>query len=101
MFDQLMQARQKAEEIKKRLDLISVSAEVEGGKIKVNSTANKQITAISIEPEFLRSGDHEEIEELLVAAVNKALTLADQVSQTEMQALTRDMMGGLGNLFGK
>jgi len=101
MFDKLLQAQQKAEEIKKRLDSISVSAEVEGGKIKVVSTANKRITAISLDPDFLRITDQEELEELLITAVNKALEQADNVSQTEMQAVTRDMMGGLGGLFGK
>jgi DNA-binding protein YbaB len=101
MFDKLLQAQQKAEEIKKRLDLISVSAEVEGGKIRITSTANKHISSVSIDPEFLQSADHEELEELLAAAVNKVLAQADNVSQTEMQAATRDMMGGLGNLFGK
>lgn len=101
MFDKLLQAQQKAEEIKKRLDNISVSAEVEGGKIKVTSTANKRITAISIDPDFLASVDAEELEELLLTAVNKALDQADNVNQTEMQAVTRDMMGGLGGLFGK
>ena len=101
MFDKLLQAQQKAEEIKKRLDNISVSAEVEGGKIKVVSTANKRITTISIDPDFLSSADAEELEELLATAVNKALDQADNVNQTEMQAVTRDMMGGLGGLFGK
>lgn len=101
MFDKLLEAQQKAEEIKKRLDTISVSAEVEGGKIKVISTANKRITNISVDPEFLKSCDQEELEELLVTAVNKVLEQAENVSQTEMQAVTRDMMGGLGNLFGK
>jgi len=101
MFDKLLQAQQKAEEIKKRLDLISVSSEVEGGKIRITSTANKHISSVSIDPEFLKSADHEELEELIAAAVNKVLAQADNVSQTEMQAATRDMMGGLGNLFGK
>jgi DNA-binding protein YbaB len=54
MFDKLLQAQQKAEEIKKRLDLISVSAEVEGGKIRITSTANKHISSVSIDPEFLQ-----------------------------------------------
>lgn len=101
MFDKLLEAQQKAEEIKRRLDTISVSAEVEGGKIKVISTANKRITNISVDPDFLKSCDPEELEELLVTAVNKVLEQAENVSQTEMQAVTRDMMGGLGNLFGK
>jgi len=100
MFDKLLEAQQKADEIKKRLDTISVSSEVEGGKVKVVSTANKRITNISIDPVFKANADLEELEELLVTALNKVLEQAESVSQTEMQAVTRDMMGGLGNLFG-
>lgn len=100
MFDKLYEAQQKAEEIKKRLDTISVSSEVEGGKIKITSTANKHITSISIDSLLLRPEDKDELEELLVTAINKTLEQADNISQTEMQAATRDMMGGLGNMFG-
>lgn len=95
-----MQAQQLAEEIKKRLDNVSVSAEVEGGKIKIVSTANKRITNVSIDSDFLASADAEELEDLLLTAMNKVLEQAENVSQTEMQAATRNMMGGLGGLFG-
>lgn len=100
MFDKLLQAQKVAEEIKKRLDNISVSSEVEGGKISVTSTANKRITGISIDPQLLGTAGQEELEELLVTAINKVLEQAENVNQTEMQAATRDMMGGLGGLFG-
>jgi len=100
MFDKLFQAQQKAEEIKKRLDTISVSGEAEGGLIKVTSTANKEITSISIDPVFHAEAELEELEELLVVAINKALQQAENVSQTEMQAATKDMFGGLGGMFG-
>lgn len=101
MFDKLFEAQQKAEEVKKRLDTVSVTGEAEGGMVKVTATANKYITAFSIDPEFLKSADKEELEELLAVAVNKALVQAEEISQAEMQAVTRDMMGGLGGMFGK
>lgn len=101
MFDKLMAAQGKAEEIKKRLDTISVFGEVEGGAIKVTATANKAITSIAITDEFYEQADKEELEELLQAAINKALVQAEQVSATEMQAATKDMLGGLGGLFGQ
>jgi DNA-binding protein YbaB len=101
MFDKLMAAQQQAEEIKKRLDTISVFGEVEGGAIRVTATANKAVTAIEINEEFYKQADKEEIEELLLTAVNKALTQAEQVSATEMQAATQSMLGGLGGMFGK
>ena len=101
MFDKLMAAQGKAEEIKKRLDTISVFGEVEGGAIKVTATANKAITSIAITDEFYKQADKEELEELLQAAINKALAQAELVSATEMQAATKDMLGGLGGLFGQ
>lgn len=101
MFDKLMAAQQQAEEIKKRLDTISVFGEVEGGAIRVTATANKAVTAIEINEEFYKQADKEEIEELLLTAVNKALAQAEQVSATEMQAATQSMLGGLGGMFGK
>lgn len=100
MFDKLMAAQQKAEEIKKRMDTISVFGEVEGGAIKVTATANKAITAVEINEEFFKQADKEEIEELLLTAINKALDQAEQVSAHEMQAATQDMLGGLGGMFG-
>lgn len=101
MFDKLMAAQQQAEEIKKRLDTVSVFGEVEGGAIRVTATANKAVTAIEINEEFYKQADKEEVEELLLTAINKALTQAEQVSATEMQAATQSMLGGLGGMFGK
>jgi len=101
MFDKLMAAQQQAEEIKKRLDTVSVFGEVEGGAIRVTATANKAVTAIEIDEEFYKQADKEEIEELLLTAINKALAQADQVSATEMQAATQSMLGGLGGMFGQ
>ncbi|HEY0244622.1 MAG TPA: YbaB/EbfC family nucleoid-associated protein [Mucilaginibacter sp.] len=99
MFDKLMEAQQKAGEAKKRLDAISVYGSVEGGKITITANANKVIQAVRIDPEFLKEADKEELEELLVTAINKAMEQADNVSQTEMAAITKSMLGGLGNMF--
>lgn len=101
MFDKLFQAQQKAEEIKKRLDTISVTGEAEGGVIKVIATANKEIKSISIDSAFHQEAELEELEELLAVAVNKAIQQAENISQTEMQAATKDMLGGLGGMFGQ
>lgn len=95
MFDKLLQAQQKAEEMKKRLDVIFVTGEVEGGLISVQATANKEIKEITIDPVFMANAEKEELEELLVVAINKTLKQADSVSQAEMQAITKDMFGGL------
>lgn len=99
-----MEAQQKAGEVKKRLDAITVTGTAEGGKITVQANGNKVVRSIAIDEAFLKDGDKEELEELLVVAVNKTLEQAENVSQSEMAAMTNAMlggMGGLGNLFGK
>lgn len=104
MFDKLLEAQQKAGEMKKRLDGISVSGSAEGGKITVVANGNKVVQSINIDEEFLKDADKEELEELLIVAINKALEQAENVNQSEMAAMTQQMlggMGGLGNLFGK
>lgn len=107
MFDKLYEAQQKAEEVKKRLDSISVTGEAENGAIKVVATANKKITNIEISEAFFAEADKEGIEELIAVAVNKAIEQAEQISAAENAAMTQEMLGSmgglgaLGNLFGK
>jgi DNA-binding YbaB/EbfC family protein len=101
MFDKLMEAQQKAGEVKKRLDAITVSGAAESGKITVTANGNKVIQSIHIDSAFLADADKEEVEELLVVAVNKALDQAENVSQSEMAAMTKNMFGDLGGMFGK
>jgi len=101
MFDKLLEAKQKAEAVKKRLDGLTVTGIAEGGKIKVTSNGNKVIQSISLDDEFLKTSEKEELEELLTIAVNKALEQAENLNQSEMAALSKDMFGGLGGLFGK
>jgi len=104
MFDKLLEAQQKAGELKKRLDGISVSGSAEGGKITVVANGSKVVQSINIDEQFLKEADKEELEELLIVAINKAMEQADNVNQSEMAAMTQQMfggIGGLGNLFGK
>lgn len=99
MFDKLMQAQQKAGEVKQRLDAITVSGTAEGGKITVNANGNKVIQSVIIDDAFFKDADKEQLEELLIIAINKAMEQADNVSQSEMAAVTKEMFGGLGGLF--
>ena len=99
MLDKLMAAQQKAEEIKRRLDHVTVTGEAEGGVIRVTATANREVTDVSIDEVFLGNAAKEELEELLAVAINNAMKQAENVSQTEMQGAAKDMLGGLGGLF--
>lgn len=101
MFDKIFEAQQKAGEVKKRLDGITVTGTAEGGKITVAANGNKVLQSITIEDAFFKEADKEQLEELLVLAINKALEQAENVNQAEMASMTKDMFGDLGGMFGK
>lgn len=102
MFGKMAEAQQMAEEIKKKLDAITVEGESGGGKVKAIVTGNKSIKDIMIADEMMSVDRKEELQDLIAVAIENAMNAAENVSQSEMQALMNTMMpGGLGKLFGK
>ena len=95
MMGKLQEMKQKSEEVKKRLDTISVNAEAENGKVKIISTANRKITSITISDELMSEGDKDQIEDLLILAINRALDQAEKVAETEMAGVARGIMPGM------
>lgn len=90
MMGKLQEMQQKMEESKKRLDAIQVTGESADGKIKVSATGNRRITAVSIDDSLL-SGDKEELEDLLIVALNRALENAENTWNSEMQGVAGGM----------
>jgi len=98
MFGKLGEAKQKAEEMKLKLAAITVEGNTQG--VQVIANANKKIIAISIAPELLNPANKEQIEDLLILAIENAMNQAENISAAEMKAMMGSMMPGLGNLFG-
>lgn len=98
MFGKLNEAKEKAEQIKQKLELITVEGSAEG--IKVIANGNKKVTSVSIDEALLKAENKEQVEELLVIAIERALVQAENVSAAEMRSLMGSMMPGLGGLFG-
>ena len=95
MMGKLKQMQQQSEEVKKRLDTVSVEGEAENGSVKVISTANRKITSIQISDELVQSNDKNQLEELTLIAVNRALDKAEKVAETEMQQVAKGMIPGM------
>ncbi|GAB1449213.1 MAG: YbaB/EbfC family nucleoid-associated protein [Bacteroidia bacterium] len=99
MFGKLAEAKKMAEEMKQKLAAIEVEGVADGGKVKVRANGNKEVTAIEIAPELLKPENKEEVEELLQAAINRAVSQAEGISAAEMRSMMGTMMPGIGNLF--
>ena len=101
MFDKLGAAKQMAEDVKTKLESITVVGDSAGDKVKVISNGNRKIQEVQISEELLAPAHKEELEDSLTVAINRALQAAETVSESEMRAMMSSMMPGLGGLFGK
>ena len=73
-----------------------VEATVGGGAVTVKATCNKVIKELIIKPEVIDPDDVEMLQDLVLAAVNEALRIADETSSAEMGKIA----GGLGGMPG-
>lgn len=90
-ISQLLEVKKKADELKARLETITVTETTDG--ITVDCNGNRRILAVHIDTV---EQDKNKLEEKIANAVNKALETAERASMKEVGAIA----GGMG-LFGK
>ena len=98
MFDSLSKlgdVKKKMDEIKSRLDAVSVYGDAGNGKVKVTVTGNRKLKSIHIDDSLLSIDAKDELIDLLEMATNNALERAEQVSEAEMKAAGRDFLPGM------
>jgi len=88
----MSQAKEQYEALQKKLQATVIDATAGGGSIKVRMNGQKQLLAITIDPEVVKSGDVEMLQDLVLAACNEAVRRIDD----EMKSTVGGMMGGLG-----
>ena len=71
--EMLAQARQQAEKLQEKMQQIMVEASSGGGSVTVKMNGQKQVLSVVIEPDVVKSGDIEMLQDLVVAAVNDAV----------------------------
>lgn len=98
MFGKLAEAKQKAAEIKERLEHISVMGQSDDGCIKVVVSGGRRVLDIQTGNADMNST---ESKSSLIQAMNRALESADKVAESEMASIAKDILpGGLGSLAG-
>jgi len=92
-LQQLMsQAKQQYETLQKKMQETVVDASSGGGTVNVKMDGRKQLLSLKIDPEAVKSGDIEMLQDLITAAVNEAARKIDQA----MQSTLGGMLGGMG-----
>ena len=64
-----------------------VEASVGGNMVSVKMSGAQDMLSITIDPELIKSGDHEMLQEMIVAAVNEGLRKSRALISDEMKRL--------------
>jgi DNA-binding YbaB/EbfC family protein len=87
------------EELQQKLAAIMVEAEAGDGAVTVKAGADMHIENIRLDPSKIDLSDQEQVEDLLVVAVNRALELARETAATETNKLLGGMFPGMEEPF--
>jgi DNA-binding YbaB/EbfC family protein len=92
-IQQLMsQAKQQYEALQKKMQETVVEASSGGGAVAVKMDGRKQLVSLKIDPEAIKAGDVEMLQDLITAAINEAARKVDQ----SVQSTVGGMLGGMG-----
>lgn len=96
LFSKLQEAQQKMQEGKQKLASITIDGEAGDGAVRVSVTGNREVKTISVDDKLLSPERKEELEDLLVTALNRALENVEKKYEEEMKDVAGDMLGGIG-----
>ena len=94
MLKQAREIQKRIEEVQSDLEKITINAESGGGLITVMINGKQEILELNISQEAMKE-DKELLEDLIISAINKALSDSQEEMQTRMNSVTGGMLGGL------
>lgn len=92
MQEMMKQAQQMQDEMQREMQRIRVDASAGGGVVSVAMNGSKELIDLKIDPEAVKSGDVEMLQDLIIAAVNEASRKADEA----MKGKLGSKLGGMG-----
>ena len=92
LMKQAQRMQRQMEESQKELEVKEFTAKAGGGAVEVTVTGKKEVTKIKLSVEVVDPDDIEMLEDLVMAATNEALRMADEANAEVMNKMT----GGLG-----
>jgi len=93
----MKQAQVMQEKMQKEMEELLVDASAGGGVVTVSMKGNHEIVSLKIDPEAVKDGDTEMLQDMIVAAINEANRKVDEAMKGKLGGM---MPPGLGGLFG-
>jgi DNA-binding YbaB/EbfC family protein len=94
MLKQVQELSKKMEDVQRELAKRQVTADAGGGMVKVTANGKHELVKIEIEKDLINPDEVDMLQDLIVAATNKALAESAKLAQEEITKVTGGMMGG-------
>jgi DNA-binding YbaB/EbfC family protein len=94
MMAQVQKMQQDMQEAQEQLAKETVTASAGGGAVKATITGAMELVSIEIDPEVVDPEDVEMLQDMVLAAVNEAMTSSQEMASKRLGGIT----GGLGDL---
>ncbi len=91
----MKQAQQMQEKMQEEMDAMRVDASAGGGVVTVQMRGTKEIEALKIDPEAIKDGDVEMLQDMIVAAINEAGRKVDEAMKGKLGGMLPPGLGGL------
>jgi len=92
MMGKMKEVQARMKEAQDNLVKLSASGEAGGGMVKATVNGKKQLIALEIDSAILKADDKVIIQDLVVAAVNKAAEEAEVLAKEEMRKSTEGLL---------
>ena len=97
MEGMMKQAQAMQQKMQKEMDELRIEASAGGGVVTVQMKGNHELIALKIDPEAVKEGDVEMLQDMIVAAVNEGNRKVGEAMKGKLGGM---LPPGLGNLFG-
>ncbi|HYM19409.1 MAG TPA: YbaB/EbfC family nucleoid-associated protein [Candidatus Kapabacteria bacterium] len=94
----MREMQEQMEKAQAELGAITATAEAGGGMVKVTANGRQEIVSIKFEKEVINPAEQEMLEDLVVAASNRALAKAKELSESTMNAVAKKFMPNIPGL---
>ena len=95
LMKQAQRMQRQMEESQKELETKEFTAKAGGGAVEVTVTGKKEVMKVKLSQEVVDPDDVEMLEDLVMAATNEALRMAEDANAEVMNKMTGGLGGGL------
>ncbi len=98
MMKQIQKLQEKMARVQQELEEKTVTGEAGGGVVKVTANGKQRLVKVELEKDVVNPADVEMLEDLLLAASNKALEESGKMAQEEMAKVTSGILPNIPGL---